>query len=321
MVYKAITGTFLDEITYDIPSSNWGKKEWATEFETLKRAGIDTVIVIRSGLGEKLACPSKAVSRFVPTLPVYQDMVALFLELAAQNGMRLFLGLYDSNRFWYRNDWQMEVDINREFIREALDRYGSLPAFAGWYLPHETGDTSYRIIDIHASLAEEIRNLSGLPILISPYFHGRLDPMHVVAFGERAFPRTVEEHVRQWSEIFSRLEGLVDYCAFQDGSSELLRLEEFVRATAEIAKRHKIELWSNLETFDRDMPIKFPPIDWRKLVYKLDVVQPYVSKVITFEFSHFLSPNSVWPAARNLYRRYEEFLRAKGCQYGAVPEA
>jgi hypothetical protein len=24
-----ITGTFLDEITFDIPSANWGAKEWA----------------------------------------------------------------------------------------------------------------------------------------------------------------------------------------------------------------------------------------------------------------------------------------------------
>ncbi len=23
-----ITGTFLDEITYDIPSANWGAREW-----------------------------------------------------------------------------------------------------------------------------------------------------------------------------------------------------------------------------------------------------------------------------------------------------
>ncbi|MCL4514940.1 MAG: DUF4434 domain-containing protein [Firmicutes bacterium] len=315
MAYKAITGTFLDEITYDIPSSNWGEEEWTTEFGTMKRAGIDTVIVIRAGLGEKLACPARTISKHVPTLPVYQDLIALFLKLAAQNGMRLFLGLYDSNRFWYRNDWQTEVGINKEFIREMLDRYGSSPAFAGWYLPHETPDTSFRIIEIQTSLAEEIRKLSGLPILISPYFFGRLDPMLVVALQEKAFPRSVEEHVRQWSEIFSRLEGLVNYCAFQDGTVEFLKLEEFVRATAEIARKHQIELWSNLETFDRDTPIKFPPIDWRKLAYKLEAVQPHVSKVITFEFSHFLSPHSIWPSAHALYRRYEEFLRARGAYF------
>lgn len=316
MGYKAITGTFLDEVTYDIASSNWGEAEWAREFDTMQAAGIDTVIVIRAGLGERLATPSRAVSATMPTLPVYQDMVELFLRLADRHRMRLFLGLYDSNYYWYRNDWQKEVEINRAFIREMWDRFGGSSAFGGWYLPHETADTGYRIIDIHTSLAEEIRKVSSNPILISPYFMGRLDPYQVFAFGQRARPRTVEEHVRQWSEIFGRLEGLVDYCAFQDGTAEFLGLQELVGAMSEIARQHKIELWSNLETFDRDVPIKFPPIDWRKLVFKLEAVQPYVEKIITFEFSHFLSPNSIWPSARLLFERYREFLAAKGVRIG-----
>lgn len=317
MGYKGITGTFLDEITYDIAGSNWGDEEWAREFETMKAAGMDTVIVIRTGLGERLATPSRVVSEAMPTLPVYHDVVSLFLRLSEQHGMRLFLGLYDSNYFWYRNDWRKEVEINRAFIREMWDRFGGSRAFAGWYLPHETADTGYRIMEIHTSLAEEIRRISSRPILISPYFHGRLDPYQAFAFGLRAKPRTVEEHVRQWSEIFERLEGLVDYCAFQDGTTELLALTDFVRAMSEIAKQHKIELWSNLETFDRDVPIKFPPIDWRKLVFKLEAVQPYVEKIITFEFSHFLSPNSIWPSAHLLYERYREFLAGKGVPIGA----
>ncbi|GGM29394.1 hypothetical protein GCM10007977_033360 [Dactylosporangium sucinum] len=37
-------------------------------------------------------------------------------------------------------------------------------------------------------------------------------------------------------------------------------------------------------------------------------------KVITFEFSHFLSPNSVWPAARNLYDRYTEYVSTRTAQ-------
>ncbi|HEY8426257.1 MAG TPA: DUF4434 domain-containing protein [Limnochordales bacterium] len=317
MGYKAITGTFLDEVTYDIASSNWGETEWAREFDTMRAAGIDTVIVIRAGLGERLATPSRAVSAAMPTLPVYQDMVELFLRLAERHGMRLFLGLYDSNYYWYRNDWQKEVEINRAFIREMWDRFGGAPAFGGWYLPHETADTGYRIIEIHTSLAEEIRKISSYPILISPYFLGRLDPYQIFAFGHRARPRTVEEHVRQWSEIFARLEGLVDYCAFQDGTTELLGLRDLVAAMSEIARQHKIELWSNLETFDRDVPIKFPPIDWRKLAFKLDTVQPYVEKIITFEFSHFLSPNSIWPSARLLFERYREFLATKGVHIDA----
>lgn len=33
-----------------------------------------------------------------------------------------------------------------------------------------------------------------------------------------------------------------------------------------------------------------------------------VDKLITFEFSHFMSPQSCWPAARTLFERYCEHL-------------
>ena len=44
-----ITGTFLDEISHDIPHQNWGVKEWDADFRNMKAIGIDTVIMIRSG--------------------------------------------------------------------------------------------------------------------------------------------------------------------------------------------------------------------------------------------------------------------------------
>ncbi len=44
-----ISGTFLDEISHDIPHQNWGEKEWDQDFAHMKAIGIDTVIMIRSG--------------------------------------------------------------------------------------------------------------------------------------------------------------------------------------------------------------------------------------------------------------------------------
>lgn len=312
MTYQKITATFLDEITCDIPSQNWGPSQWAREFDTFAEAGIDTVVLIRAGLGTTLACPSAAVSSRVPTLPVYTDLVEMFLRLASERNISFYMGLYDSGYFWHRYDWKQEVSINREFIREALDRYGASSAFRGWYLPHETADSSLRIMDINATLSEEIRKVSSLPILISPYFIGRADLVPKPVWGwESGTVRGPEEHARAWEEIFGRFSGLVTQCAFQDGSADLTKIEAFTSAITEVAHRHGIELWSNLETFDRDMPIKFPPTDWRKLAHKLDVVQPFVSKIITFEFSHFLSPNSMWPSARSLYDRYTEHVAAR----------
>ena len=55
----AITGTFLDEISHDIPHQNWGEKEWNTEFGHMKAIGIDTVIMIRSGYRKFITWPSK----------------------------------------------------------------------------------------------------------------------------------------------------------------------------------------------------------------------------------------------------------------------
>ncbi|MCG2799803.1 MAG: DUF4434 domain-containing protein [Cellulomonas sp.] len=310
MTYLPITATFIDEVTADIPSQNWGHREWAQEFQTFADTGIDTVVMIRSGLGERLAFPALSVQQRVPTMPVYQDTVRMFLDLAAQHGIAFYLGLYDSNLFWYRYDWRTEVDLNLAFIDEAWQRYGDSPAFRGWYLPHETTDSSLRIIDINTTLAARLKQITPhLPVMVSPFFYGRSDLWN--GGDLRLRPRDPQEHVRLWSEIFAAYAGLVDVCAFQDGTTDLMRSAEYFAATAAEATAHGITSWANIETFDRDMPIKFPPTDWRKLAHKLDAVQGLVDKVITFEFSHFLSPNSTWPSARLLHARYLELLRAK----------
>lgn len=304
-----VSGTFLDEVTCDIPAQNWGRQEWEREFQTFVDTGIDTVILIRSGWGERLSHPSAVLASKVPTLPVYFDQVELFLELADRHDLRFFFGLYDSGYHWQRNDWRQEVAINTPYSKEVWDRYGHHRSFRGWYLPHETADSSSRIIDLNCALAEVVRSTAELPVLVSPYFLRRFDMVSNV--GRLGAPRSLEEHVTQWEEIFAKYQGLVDVAAFQDGTCGEGLLDETLAATRHLADRYGIELWTNVETFDRDMPIKFPPIEWRKLVHKLTVASRHVEKAITFEFSHFLSPNSMWPSARCLYDRYQEYTRGE----------
>ena len=43
-----LTGTFLDEITFDIPHQNWGREEWDKDFQAMKAMGIKRVIMIRA---------------------------------------------------------------------------------------------------------------------------------------------------------------------------------------------------------------------------------------------------------------------------------
>lgn len=302
-----VTGTFLDEVTCDIAAHNWGVEEWAREFDTFVEDGIDTVIMIRSGWGPRLAHPSRAISSKVATIPVYMDMVELFMTLADERGIKYYFGLYDSGHCWNRNDWKGEVALNRPYITEVHRRYGDHPSFAGWYLPHETYDTGSRIIELNTTLAKLCREEADLPVLSSPYWLGRYDMnMGYTVYG--ASPRTLDEIVTQWDEVFAAYSGLVDVAAFQDGTVYEQDLPGTWAAMKEIADAHGISLWANIETFDRDMPIKFPPIEWRKLVHKLTAAQPHVDKAICFEYSHFLSPNSMWPSGQSLHRRYLEYL-------------
>jgi hypothetical protein len=293
-----ITGTFLDEITHDIPANNWDREIWAREFRIMKAAGIDTVIMIRAGCGRIAAYPSVVLEREVDSYPVYEDLVDMFLELAEAHAMRFFFGTYDSVTFATEpRTVQQHLDLGRSLIDEAWDRYGGRHAFMGWYLTFEIGPKDPTRLACLRQLGEHCRQLSPeLPILISPYIAG------VKAVDT---PVSLDEHAGTWDAMLSELEGVVDIVAFQDGHVDYHALPDFLQANSELILRHGMHPWSNVESFDRDMPFQFPPIDWRKLWWKMQAAEAaHVEKLITFEFSHFMSPQSSWPAAAHLFRRY-----------------
>lgn len=80
-----------------------------------------------------------------------------------------------------------------------------------------------------------------------------------------------------------------------------------------LARKHGLQAWLNVETFERGMPIDFLPIAWPTLRYKIEVAEAAgVEKLIMFEFSHFLSPNSMYPSAHTLYKCYREWNDLRG---------
>lgn len=298
-----ITGTFLDEITHDIPSQNWGESQWREEFALYRRIGIDTIIIIRAGYRNKCIFQAKTLPNL---LPVYEDLGEIFFRLADEFKLSVYFGLYDSGTYWVRQTWWKEVEINKAFIHEVADRYGHHPSFKGWYMCHETSRNDSHIIELFNELSQTCRNELNLPILISPYPQGSKQ-----FAGGNAF--TLEESFDHWDHIFAATKGAFDICAFQDGQIQYQELPAFIRGIKALGDAYGITLWSNLETFDRDMPIKFPPADWRNLRFKMETVAPVVEKLITFEFPHFMSPHSCYPAAHNLFERY--------CEYAGVNPA
>ncbi len=295
-----ITGTFIDEISHDIPSANWGIKEWSKDFDAMQSVGIDTVILIRCGYRDKMTFDSPTLKRHLTMRPVYTDLVELFLDQAERCGMNFFFGLYDSGQYWLSGDYRKELEINTALAVEVAERYGDRKAFNGWYASHELHAWDEAQVTLTAELCRTLKTIKDIPVLMSPYIKGRK---------QFDSPVTPEEHERQWDMIFSTLSGQADIVAFQDGQVEFSELKTFTEINKKLADRHGLTSWANIESFERGMPIDFLPIDWRNLKLKMDTAETAgIEKLITFEFSHFMSPNSMYPSARKLFERYREIM-------------
>jgi hypothetical protein len=310
-----LTGTFLDEISHDIPHQNWGPVEWERDFQAMQAIGIDTVILIRSGHKRWLTYPSEVLIAKENCYRPPVDLVDLFLTLAEKLKMAFYFGTYDSGNYWRSGQYQKEIDLNRAAVDEVWKKYGRRAAFKGWYLTQEVSRRTKAIIEVYATMAKHCRALSGatLPVLISPYIDG---VKAVDAFGSALSKEegiTLQKHQQEWDEIMAGISGAVDIVAFQDGHVDFHELADYLAVNQTLAQRHGLRCWTNAETFDRDMPIKFLPIKWEKLLLKLQAAaQAGVEKGITFEFSHFLSPHSCYLQAANLYRRYREHFGMRG---------
>ena len=123
-----ISGTFLDEISYDIPHQNWAYDEWDKDFKAMNAIGIDTVIMIRCGLRKWMTFPSKVLHEsegcFIPDF----DLVDLFLSLAEKYGMNFYFGTYDAMKYWLNGEPEKELDLSIRVVDEVWERYGNRSA-------------------------------------------------------------------------------------------------------------------------------------------------------------------------------------------------
>ena len=168
-----LTGTFLDEISHDIPHQNWGRAEWDADFAAMKAIGIDTVILIRSGHKRWLTYPSEVLIEREGCYRPPVDLVDMFLSLAEKYGLAFYFGTYDSGNYWHRGEFDREIDLNRAVVDEVWAKYGQRKAFKGWYLTQEVSRRTWSIIDLYATMGRHCKAISGgLPVLISPWMEG-----------------------------------------------------------------------------------------------------------------------------------------------------
>lgn len=304
-----IHATFLDEVSWDIPHQNWGVAEWDKDFKAMKAIGINTVVMIRSGLGKWISSPFDCILKTEDVYYPPVDLTKMFLTLADRHNMHFFFGMYDSGKYWIEGKFHKEIDINRRLIDEVWKKYGHHKSFKGWYLSQEVSRRTKNMSKIYAEVGKHAKAVSNnLTTLVSPYIHGLKTDQ--VMSGDK--PITLRQHEEEWNEILANVEGAVDILAFQDGQVDYHELPEYLSVNKKLADAHKMRCWTNIESFDRDMPIRFPPIKWEKLLVKLEAARlAGMEDAITFEFSHFMSPNSTYSQAPYLYERYKEHFNIK----------
>ena len=308
-----ITGTFLDEISHDIPHQNWGPKEWDQDFRHMKAIGIDTVIMIRSGYRKFITYPSPYLLKqgcYMPSM----DLVDLFLRLAEKHGMKFYFGLYDSGRYWDTGDMSYEVEHNKYVIDEVWNLYGNkYKSFGGWYISGEISRATKGAISAFHTMGKQCKDVSGgLPTFISPWIDGK---KAVMASGSKLTKEqavSVEPRQRESAGISTGSHDVVGSCAVQVAHLHYDALDAFFTVTKKLADKYGMKCWTNAASFDRDMPIRFLPIKFDKLRMKLEAAKRAgYDKAITFEFSHFMSPQSAYLQAGHLYDRYKEYFNIR----------
>ena len=306
-----ITGTFIDEISHDIPHQNWGPLEWEKDFQHMKAAGIDTVILIRSGYRRFITYPSKYLIEQHGCYEPPIDLINLYLTLAEKYEMSFYFGLYDSGKYWDTGNLTFEIDANKYVIEEVWKLYGHRKAFKGWYISTEISRKTKGAIEAFSSLGTMCKQISDqLPVLISPWIDGKKAVMASSGSLTKDQAISVLEHENEWNEIFEGIHQSIDAVAFQDGHVDYHELEQFFSVNKKLADKYQLKCWTNAESLDRDMPIKFLPIKFEKLQLKLAAAKKAgYDKAITFEFSHFMSPQSAYAQAHHLFNRYMEYKK------------
>ena len=133
----------------------------------------------------------------------------------------------------------------------------------------------------------------------------------VAAFTGCTSYETGDEKVYSYDEAVTELEAFNKEIK-TDTKTPVMDIYDDETTNKALADKYGMKCWTNAETFDRDMPISFLPIKFDKLRLKLEAAKRCgYDKAITFEFSHFMSPQSAYVQAGHLYDRYKEYFNIK----------
>jgi hypothetical protein len=313
---------------------------WRNVLDSMVRAGIHHTIIIQH-LESKTADGKE--HKYYPANPNDFDPTRFILDYAdSRTDMRVYIGLREDAGFLPTSSWDDtnqyalqlnaangEADKNKALATEAWKRYGHgkngklRPSFAGWYLPNEMWNQDYSAVQItellkfHRSISDFCKALdnNNKPVAVCPYFNPTLS--------ELRHPLDAVKFAKSFGEFLQptapgQKGAGIDIVMLQDGAGERQltvdnlkdKVEPFFKSFSEMCNSKKVMFWANVESWEYHPRPTYFPTDINRLEKQIEVTNPFVEQVVTFDYFHYMNPYGhfhpgEWKEAeKNLYWCY-----------------
>lgn len=302
--YLIADGTFIQ----DNLVANWDDAQWQKELGFLKEAGMH-FIVLAPTLHTNNEIDRTIYPSSLPDVKVkYQvDLVENCLRNAQKAGFKVFLGLNFNEKWWTANftpEWLFgQMELGNKVAEELVNRYKSRydETMYGWYWVWEVDNLNCTTTERQDILAKALNVNIDFLNKISPKMPFMLCPFVNYRVGNS------QDNGNMWQYVFSGThfrEG--DIFAPQDcvgaGGLELEMVDEwFSRMSEAVKTKPGLQFWSDAETFDQRFWTS-APLD--RFVEQMKIVNPYVSNIISFAYSHYYSPQQTIPGYHEAYLEY-----------------
>ena len=295
-----VSGTFIQ---LNRANASWPVERWKNLFKNMQNIKIDTVIIQWSAEEPVLYFKDK-------DLPFNEQYDALerLMEAAQGFDLSIFLGLQNDPAYWNEITGRDKVLRDYFLVRRAknehlqaslLNKFGNRANWAGYYIPDEIDDLSWRenkrrdiLKNYLKQTIESIRNKdTKRPIAISAFFRTRTAPSVFT------------------NMLFNLTDNIgLDYLLLQDGAGNndppLDVTPMYYRALSAKGQERAPEIWIVLEAFRQTSgqikEFSAEPARADDFLRQIQVTDGFKRRIL-FAFPDYVDPD-LGPAAQALYK-------------------
>lgn len=285
---------------------SWTQSDFEAEFDRMKDVGMDHMImqwtIQRDALTKEVyytsALYNGTTGYFIPN---NHDMLSELLTAAQNKGIDIWVGISWSDDWWTKASTDFtwladEASFATSVIQDiwtSTAGYSSKSSFKGWYISWEIDNVNYtssaqqlHMRDALKTIVDYAKTNTSKPVMISPFFNDSMG-------------QTASEWRDMWTYFLDDTAGAdIDIVALQDGigvhHADTTTIDDWLIATKQATDTNTdCELWANIETFDDIGNDTYRSASIDRIFDQIDAESPYVTKMTSYSFTSYQSPQVV----------------------------